>query len=124
MCAAPLTWQLRRVRWAGYADDSVCAFRHRSLASQPTLFPPRFLSLLAPGPPGWLLQEAKFQEARKTMIKVVNWQLNDDKHRKLEQILDTTQVRWGSGGVAAAASRPALAPNAVPTCRRVWRKRP
>lgn len=25
------------------------------------------------------------------MIKVVNWQLNDDKHRKLEQILDTTQ---------------------------------
>lgn len=36
-------------------------------------------------------QEAKFQEARKAMIKTINWQLNDDKHRKLEQILDTTQ---------------------------------
>ncbi|EFN55941.1 hypothetical protein CHLNCDRAFT_145228 [Chlorella variabilis] len=36
-------------------------------------------------------QEAKFKEARARMIKIVNWQLNDDKHRKLEQILDTTQ---------------------------------
>ncbi|KAL4451902.1 hypothetical protein ABPG75_007564 [Micractinium tetrahymenae] len=47
--------------------------------------------LPAPPPLEVQQQEAKFQEARKAMIKVVNWQLNDYKHRKLEQILDTTQ---------------------------------
>jgi PUB domain len=33
--------------------------------------------------------EAKIAAARKAIIKVVNWDLNDDKHRKTEHIKDT-----------------------------------
>ncbi|KAI3437897.1 hypothetical protein D9Q98_000342 [Chlorella vulgaris] len=35
--------------------------------------------------------EAKFVAARKAMVRIIQWELNDDKHRALEQILDTTQ---------------------------------
>lgn len=33
--------------------------------------------------------QAKIAAARKQIIKVVNWDLNDDKHRKSPQIKDT-----------------------------------
>jgi hypothetical protein len=33
--------------------------------------------------------EAKIAAARREIIKVVNWDLNDDKHRKTEHIKDT-----------------------------------
>ena len=61
-------------------------------------------------------QEAKFAEARKAMIKTINWSLNDDKHRTLEQILDTTQVCvLGSDG--GSAGRPHLLLAALPAHR-------
>ena len=34
-------------------------------------------------------EEAKIATARKAIIKCVNWDLNDDKHRRTEQIKDT-----------------------------------
>lgn len=33
----------------------------------------------------------KIAAARKVLLRVVNWDLNDDKHRKLEQIKDTVE---------------------------------
>jgi hypothetical protein len=37
------------------------------------------------------LQDIRLAEARKKMVKVVNWELMDERHRRLEDIDDTVR---------------------------------
>lgn len=40
-------------------------------------------------PPSVKLEDEKVGRARKEIVRVINWELNDTRHRKLDQIKDT-----------------------------------